>query len=125
LSHPLESESCVLHCGPITSNGIVILSIARNDGADENLLLNDLGVLNHCDTPAFGQLAFHGDGLAAILGELIVDWLVFANDQLRFALADDAGSPAALDALGSAGRSAFVLRHYWCFSIRSANWSKK
>jgi hypothetical protein len=68
-----------------------------------SLFLHDLGVLDHRNSAALSQLAFHGDGLAAVLSELIVHWLVFANDQICFAIADDAGWPAALDALGSAG----------------------
>jgi len=44
------------------------------------LLLHDLGVLDHSDAPALGHFALQRDGLAAILSQLIVHWLVFADD---------------------------------------------
>ena len=62
------------------------------------LLLNDLGVFDHGDPAPFGQLALYGDVFATVFGELIIDWLVFANHQKRFALAHDTDRPAILDA---------------------------
>ena len=65
------------------------------------LFLYDLGVLDHGDAAALGHFAFQCDRFAAVLSQLIVDRLVFADDQIRFAVADDSGGTAALDALGS------------------------
>jgi len=48
----------------------------------EGLFLYDLGVLDHGDTATLGELAFHGDIFTAVLSELLVDWLVFANHQI-------------------------------------------
>ena len=71
------------------------------------LFLNYLGVLEHGDAATLGQLAFHGDVFAAVFSELIVDRLVFADDQIRFALADDADRSTTLDALCPAGLAMF------------------
>ena len=67
------------------------------------LFLNDLGVLDHGDAAALCQFAFQGDLFATVIGELIVHRLVFADDQIRFAVADDPDRTAALDAFGPAG----------------------
>src|SRR4029077_5094441 len=106
----LRSENCDRRCGHITSDLIVILSgaqrsrriprsyrgwsnatgsldFAQNDGLTEGLFLHDLGVLDHGDTATLGELAFHGDVFTAVLSELLVDWLVFANHQIGFAFA--------------------------------------
>jgi hypothetical protein len=72
------------------------------------LFLNDLGVLDHGDTATLGQFAFKSDVLTTILGELIVDWLVFANHQICFPIAYDADRPAALDALCPARLAMFL-----------------
>ena len=66
------------------------------------LFLYDLGVLDHGDAAALGHFAFQHDRFAAVLSELIVHRLVFANDQIRFAVADDPSRTATLNALGSA-----------------------
>ncbi len=71
------------------------------------LFLNDLGVLDHGDTATLGQFAFKSDVLTTILGELIVDWLVFANNQICFPVAYDADRPATLDALCAARLAMF------------------
>jgi hypothetical protein len=72
-------------------------------GLTSALFLDDLDILDHGNATALGQLAFYRDGLAALFGELIVDWLVFANHQLGFAVADNTDGPTALDALDSTG----------------------
>jgi hypothetical protein len=79
----------------------------RLTGTRLQLFLNDFGVLDHCDAAAFGQFPFYGDIFTAVVGQLIVDWLVFANDQIRFALADNADRPASFDAFGPAGLAMF------------------
>ena len=66
------------------------------------LFLNDLGVLDHRDAAAFRDLAFHGNAFAAMFGEFIVDWLMFSNDEVRFAIAHDADRAASFDAFGPA-----------------------
>ena len=66
------------------------------------LFFNDLGVLEHGDAAALGHFALQRDRLPAILCELIVHRLVFADDQIRFIAADDPHRAAVLDALGSA-----------------------
>jgi hypothetical protein len=66
------------------------------------LFLHDLGVLDHGDAAALGHFALQRDRFAAILSQLIVHRLVFADDQIRFAVADDPDRTAALDALGPA-----------------------
>ena len=66
------------------------------------LFLYDLGVLDHGDAAALGHFAFQCDRFAAVLSELIVHRLVFADDQIRFAVADDPGRTATPNALGSA-----------------------
>ena len=75
--------------------------------ATRSLLLYDLGVLDHGDAAALGQFAFERNCLAAIFSELIVHWLVFADDQIRFAIADDPDRAAVLDAFCSAGLAVF------------------
>ena len=67
-----------------------------------SLFLYDLGVLDHGDAAALGHFSFQCDRFAAVLSELIVHRLVFADDQIRFAIADDPGRTAVLDALGPA-----------------------
>lgn len=74
------------------------------------LFLYDLGILDHRHTTAICQLAFYSDGFTAVVGELIVDRLVFANDQIRFALAQDADRASAFDAFGPA-RLAVLFAH--------------
>jgi hypothetical protein len=64
--------------------------------------LYDLGVLDHGDAAAIGHFAFQGDRFAAVLSQLIVHRFVFADDQIRFAVAHDPDRTAALDTLGSA-----------------------
>jgi hypothetical protein len=71
------------------------------------LLLDDLGVLDHGDAATLSELAFQGDAFTAVLSELLVDWLVFANDQIRFAFAYNTDRPTALDALRPAGLAMF------------------
>ena len=64
------------------------------------LFLYHLGVLDHGHAAALGEFAFQRDRPSAVLSQLIVDRLVFADDQIRFAGADDPDRTAALDALG-------------------------
>src|SRR5439155_23350782 len=71
------------------------------------LFLNDHGVLDHGDAATLSELAFHSDAFATIFGELIVDWLVFSNHQICFALADDTDRSTTLDALCPAGLAMF------------------
>jgi hypothetical protein len=68
----------------------------------------DLGVREHGDTAALGEFAFQRNRLPAVLSQLIVHRLVFADDQVRFAVADDPDRTAALDALGSASLTMFL-----------------
>ena len=44
------------------------------------LFVYDLGVLDHRNTAAIRHLAFYSDGFTAVVGELIIDRLVFTND---------------------------------------------
>ena len=67
------------------------------------LFLHDLGVFDHGDAPALGHFALQRDRLAAVFSQLIVHRLVFADDQIRFAVAEDPDRTAALDAFGPAG----------------------
>jgi len=71
------------------------------------LFLNDLDILDHGNAATLCQLAFERDGLAAVLGELIVDWLMFANYEICFSLADDTDWSTILDALRPAGLAMF------------------
>jgi hypothetical protein len=70
-------------------------------------LFYDLGVLDHGDATALGQFALERNCLAAVLSELVVHWLVFADDQISFAIADDPDRAAVLDAFRSAGLAMF------------------
>src|SRR5438309_4121594 len=101
-----ESAGCGRRCGPITNDRSVAVALcetrAFRTAKRLQLFLYDLGVLDHGDAAALGHFAFQGDRFAAVLGELIVHRLVFADDQIRFAVADDPGRTAALDALGPA-----------------------
>ena len=72
------------------------------------LFLHDLGVLDHGDPTALGQFARQCDRFAAVLSELIVHRLVFADDQICFAVAEYPDRTAALDALISAGLPVFL-----------------
>ena len=72
------------------------------------LFFNDLGVLEHGDAAALGHFALQRDRLPAILCELIVHRLVFADDQIRFAVADDPDRTAVLDAFGPARLSVLL-----------------
>ena len=66
------------------------------------LFLHDFGVFDHGNAAALRHFALQGDRFTAVLSQLIVHWLVFADDQIRFALTNDSDRAAALDALGSA-----------------------
>jgi hypothetical protein len=66
------------------------------------LFLHDLGVLDHRDPAALGHFALQCNRLAAVLSELIVHRLVFTDDKIGFAIADDPGGTAALDAFRAA-----------------------
>jgi hypothetical protein len=72
------------------------------------LFLNDLGVLDHRDPAALGQLAFQRDTFAAVFGKLIVHRLMFANDEVCFALANNADRTTAFDTFGPAGLTMFL-----------------
>ena len=72
------------------------------------LFLYDLGVLDHGNAAALGHFALQCDRFAAVLSQLIVHRLVFADDQIRFAVADDPDRTAALDALGPARLSVLL-----------------
>ena len=63
------------------------------------LFLNDLGVFDHRNSAAFRDFALYGNALAAVFCKLIVYRLVLANDEVRFAVAHDAGWAARFDAL--------------------------
>src|SRR5207244_12295426 len=67
------------------------------------LFSNDLDILDHGNASTLCQLALDRDRLAAVLGELVVDWLMFANHEICFSLADDTDWPTTLDALRAAG----------------------
>ena len=68
-----------------------------------HLFFRNLGVLDHGDAAALGHFALQCDRFAAVISQLIVYWLVFAYDQICFAVADDPDGTTALDALRSAG----------------------
>src|SRR5438876_5965533 len=101
-----ELASCGRRCGPIINRPPVAVALratrAFRTAKRLQLFLYDLGVLDHGDAAAFGHFALQCDRFAAVLSELIVHRLVFADDQIRFAVADDPGRTAALDALGPA-----------------------
>ena len=67
-----------------------------------SLFLYDLGVLEHGDAAALGHFSLQCDRFAAVLSQLIVHRLVFADHEIRFAVADDPDRTAILDALGAA-----------------------
>ena len=50
------------------------------------LFLNN-GVLDHADTIARGELAFHRDRLGRVVRKLRICWLVIANEQVGLAIA--------------------------------------
>ena len=64
-----------------------------------SLFLYDLGVLEHGDAAALGHFALQRDRFAAELSQLIVYRLVFADHEIRFAVAYDPDRAAAFDAL--------------------------
>ena len=72
------------------------------------LFLNDLGVFEHRDAATLGRFALNSYVLTTVFSELIVDWLVFANNQICFAIAYDADRPATLDALCPARLAMFL-----------------
>ena len=67
------------------------------------LFLYDLGVLDHGDAAAIGDFALQRDRFATVFSQLIVHRLVFADHEIRFAVADDPDRTAVLDAFGPAG----------------------
>jgi len=69
----------------------------------DQLFLYYLGVLDHGDAAAIGDFALQRDRFAAVFSQLIVHRLVFADHEIRFAVANDPDRTAALDALGPAG----------------------
>ena len=75
----------------------------RLRGDDITSFLNDLDILDHGNATTLCQLAFERDGFAAVLGDLIVDWLMFANYEICFSLADDTDWYTILDALCPSG----------------------
>lgn len=68
----------------------------------DRLFLHDLGVFDHGDASTLGHFPLQSDCFAAELSQLIVHWLMFADDQIRFAVADDANRTATLDAFRAA-----------------------
>src|SRR4029077_7555744 len=101
-----ESASCARRCGPIINRAPIAVALwatrAFRTAKRLQLFLYDLGVLDHSDAAALGHFAFQCDRFAAVLSELIVHRLVFADHQIRFAVADDPGWTATLNALGPA-----------------------
>jgi len=67
------------------------------------LFFNDLGILEHGDAAALGHFALQRDRFAAVLGQLIIYRLMFADHEIRFAVADDPRRTATLDAFRAAG----------------------
>jgi hypothetical protein len=82
-----------------------LFNSAARDGGSYNLisLLNDLGVLDQRDSATLGQFAFERDRFAARIGELVVHRFVFADDEIGFAVFNNADRAAVLDALRAAG----------------------
>src|ERR1700758_258242 len=99
-----ESASCDRHFGRITNDRSVAGAVRGTRFAAKGLelFLYDLGVLDHGDSAALGHFALQSDRFAAVLSQLIVHRLVFADDEIRFAVADDPDRTATLDALGPA-----------------------
>jgi hypothetical protein len=69
--------------------------------------LNDFGILDHGNSTTLCELSLDRDRFAAGLGELLVDWLMFANYEICFSLADDTDWSTTLDALRPAGLAMF------------------
>src|SRR4030095_6302954 len=63
------------------------------------LFFNDFDILDHGNAATLRELAFNGDVFTAVFSELIVDWLMFANYEICFSLADDTDWSTTLDAL--------------------------
>ena len=84
------------------------LRFAQNDERPSaRLFLNDLDILDHGNAATLCQLALDRDRFAAGLGELLVDWLMFANYEICFSVADDTDWSTTLDALRPAGLAMF------------------
>jgi len=78
-------------------------ALPRSETCAAALFLHDLGVLDHGHAAALGHFSLQCDGLPTVLSQLIVDRLMFAYDQVCFAVGDDPDGTAALDALRPAG----------------------
>jgi hypothetical protein len=77
---------------------------------EDSLLFHDLGILEHGDTAALSELAFHRDRFARVLGELVVDRFVIADNEVSFPLREDAYRTVAFDALRGASSVFFSSR---------------
>src|SRR5207237_3629470 len=88
-------QSAALNCLARSSHA------SHRDAA--TIIFYDLDILDHGNATTLCQLALDRDSLAAVLGELVVDWLMFANHEICFSLADDTDWPTTLDALRAAG----------------------
>src|ERR1051325_3299190 len=102
---PSASEGSHNHRDPSTP-----LDFAQMTIAPRSSFFNYLGVFDHCHPTALGDLAFDRDVLATILRELAIHRLVFAHNQISFAIAHDADWAPALDAFGPA-RLAVLFAH--------------
>jgi hypothetical protein len=78
--------------------------------AKRSSLLNDLGILEHRDPAALGEFASKRDRFAAGIGELVVHRLVFADDEIGFAVLNNSDRAAVLDALRATGLSMTIAQ---------------
>src|SRR5438128_1038353 len=105
LSAPIMHKGAPYQESSRSRDVLAITRHARYPSASggRRLFLGDLGVFDHGDAAALGQFTLERNRLTAVLSELIVHWLVLADDEIGFAVADDPDRAAALDAFRSTG----------------------
>src|SRR5437899_9183421 len=94
IGHSARSRGIPLQsCMPVPRHPSTPLRFAQDDvRPSARLFFNNLDILDHGNAATLFQLALDRDRLAAVLGELIVDGLMFANYDICFSFADDTDS---------------------------------
>src|SRR5437764_4293808 len=98
----MNAAGIPLHCCPaVPRDSLTAVRVAQVDASKALLFFNDLGILEHGDAAALGEFALNGDVLAAVFGQLIVDRLVFTNDQIGLVCTYNTHRTTTSDALGA------------------------
>ena len=85
--YPDNSHRSGVHRERVQQNMDVFWLMKRLNEIVKQRLLHNLGVGNHANAIAADKLAFNRNCFGGVLGQLFIDWLMFADDQIHFAVA--------------------------------------